>query len=182
MENTIPKMIFGSHLDSTSAKILGYGVSLGVALYLAQRWKDGNKSFDIEYMTRGNKPENMDIHAIIAKHITPNLKSYTPRVVRKLHESIDSWLGGVQVYCAFAGPLNKKPICSPLISTLIDSITIEIPYIMVQDMVAKARTVQRRGVSHDSKNIHYGHRQCNFESNVDSADTRALDPVPEVLV
>ncbi|RUP47699.1 cytochrome P450, partial [Jimgerdemannia flammicorona] len=190
MENTIPKMIFGSHLDSTSAKILGYGVSLGVALYLAQRWKDGNKqsiplvpyqipiigstwewdanptkfikdatekygsvfriytngrvktvvgkelvrnvatdenlsflkaftdSFDIEYMTRGNKPESMDMHAIIAKHITPNLKSYTPRVVRKELCNDEEFLMTAKIFTTDIGNVISKITWTALIPGL----------------------------------------------------------------
>ncbi|RUS33900.1 hypothetical protein BC938DRAFT_483307 [Jimgerdemannia flammicorona] len=117
MPNLIPNIIFGSHPDVTSTQILGYGISLAVALYLAQRWVAGNKSFDLDYMLRVGKKSDIDLHELIAKHITPNLKAYTPRVVRKLRESMDNWLGGVQ-----------------------DCITIEKPVVMIQDMVAIAST------------------------------------------
>ncbi|RUS31351.1 hypothetical protein BC938DRAFT_477999 [Jimgerdemannia flammicorona] len=84
MANLIPNIIFGSHLDVTSTQILGCGISLAVALYLAQRWMDGNKDFDLDYMLRGGKQLDLKLPKLITKHITPNLKAYTPRVVRKL--------------------------------------------------------------------------------------------------
>ncbi|RUS24758.1 hypothetical protein BC938DRAFT_473106, partial [Jimgerdemannia flammicorona] len=116
MANLIPNFIFGSHLDVTSMQILGCGISLAVALYLAQRWKDGNKTFNTDYMIRGDGTKlSGSLPSLITKHITPNLKAYTPRVVRKLQESMDNWLGGVQ-----------------------DNIIMENPVVMIHDMVVNA--------------------------------------------
>ncbi|RUS20931.1 cytochrome P450 [Endogone sp. FLAS-F59071] len=68
--------------------------------------------FDLDAMF-GNNSGNT--HAIVTKHITPNLKFFTPRVVQKLAEYEKLWLGDKQ------GP-----------------ITLDNPSQMIQDMVANA--------------------------------------------
>ncbi|RUS31350.1 hypothetical protein BC938DRAFT_477999 [Jimgerdemannia flammicorona] len=213
MANLIPNIIFGSHLDVTSTQILGCGISLAVALYLAQRWMDGNKQssplvpyrfpiigstfewnanpakfikdatknygsvfriyangrvqtvvgkdlvrnvavnddfnvieavhddFDLDYMLRGGKQLDLKLPKLITKHITPNLKAYTPRVVRKLNESMDNWLGGVQDYT-----------------------TMEDPAIMIQDMVANA-----------SASVFVGEELCNNKTFIHTSKVLTSD-------
>ncbi|RUP47566.1 cytochrome P450 [Jimgerdemannia flammicorona] len=213
MADLILNIIFGSHLDITSTQILGCGISLAVALYLAQRWMNGDKEssplvpyrfpiigstfewnanpakfikdatekygsvfriyingrvqtivgkdlvrnivtnedfnfieafhdiFDIDYMLRDGKKMGADLPNLITKNITPNLKAYTPRVVRKLYESMDNWLGGVQ-----------------------DSITMENPVIMIQDMIANA-----------SASVFVGEELCNNKEFIHTSKVVTTD-------
>ncbi|RUS23046.1 cytochrome P450 [Endogone sp. FLAS-F59071] len=74
--------------------------------------------FDLDAMFFGNDSGEFttNIHPVITKHITPNLKYFTPRVVQKLIEYEKNWLKD-----AHAGP-----------------ITLDDPLPMIQDMVANA--------------------------------------------
>ncbi|RUP47565.1 hypothetical protein BC936DRAFT_145582 [Jimgerdemannia flammicorona] len=92
-------------------------------------------------MLRGSKKIGMNLPNLITKHITPNLKADMPHVVCKLHESMDNWLGGVQ-----------------------DSITMENPAMMVQDMIANA-----------SASVFVGEELCNNKEFIHTTKVLTTD-------